>query len=306
MFLSLHLYFEALFVNFTLSDIGMNKTIENIQSAEIQIDLAKSSGLFVDKNFIFTKGVKDNINSLVRINQPYNTDTGRIMHIMEGDAIYTINLVEYHIQKGDLIVIPPESIVEVNSHTDSYILQAVTLPDSANIENDCLHFSLNAKDEELTASYFDFIWQVISSLGYHPHIIAPLVDSLYHNIMFMFNQHVASEANKTVSRKDMLMKRFFMLVKQHSIYERSIDFYAKELFVSSCYLSIIVKQESGHSVMFWVNRSLIYRAKVALHYSNKNITEIADELNFSNTSFFCKFFKNATGFTPSQYRHSLS
>ena len=146
----------------------------------------------------------------------------------------------------------------------------------------------------------------MNSQGYQPHIIDPLNEALYQNILLMHSQNVLANPNRSNSRKDLLMRRFFALVKQHSINERSIDFYASELCVSSGYLSIIVKRESGHSVMYWINRSLIYRAKIALVYTDKTINELTDDLNFSTPSFFCKFFKNATGLTPSQYRRERS
>jgi hypothetical protein len=43
---------------------------------------------------------------------------------------------------------------------------------------------------------------------------------------------------------------------------------------------------------------------VALGDGKKSPTEIADELNFPNSSFFFKYFKKHTGMTPNQYRNS--
>ncbi len=288
----------------------MNKIVEDLRTTALNVDSGKQDGVIVNEDFIFAKSTTNHSSSWLKLNQPYNIDAGRIMHILNGDAIYTINLVEHHIKQGDVLIIPPQSIVEVNSHSQDYTIQAITLPDNSksNIvdimhDSDCLHFALNDNDDTLIRSYFDFIWLVIKSQEYQANIVTSLSEALYQNTIFMYNQ-VSIDKNKTLNRRDILMKKFFVLVKLHSTEERNIDFYAKELCVSSCYLSIIVKKESGHSVMYWINRSLIYRAKVALQYSDKNITEISDELNFSNTSFFCKFFKNATGVTPTQYRHN--
>ena len=43
-------------------------------------------------------------------------------------------------------------------------------------------------------------------------------------------------------------------------------------------------------------------AKVMLRYSSRQVAEVAYVLNFPNVSFFCKFFKHATGQTPQEYR----
>ena len=43
-------------------------------------------------------------------------------------------------------------------------------------------------------------------------------------------------------------------------------------------------------------------AKIMLKYSSKQVAEIAYALEFPNASFFCKYFKHATGLTPQEYR----
>ena len=35
---------------------------------------------------------------------------------------------------------------------------------------------------------------------------------------------------------------------------------------------------------------------------NLNMEQIAEELHFSTTPYFCRFFKREVGFTPTQYR----
>ena len=168
-------------------------------------------------------------------------------------------------------------------------------------DSECLHFALNNDDKKLISEYFDFIDLIVKSQGFHINLITTLIEALYQSVMLIHNKIIPVESAH-LTRKDILMSKFLILVKQYSITKRNIEFYARELCVSGCYLSILIKQHSGHSVMYWVNRSLIYKAKIALQYSEKNINDIAEELNFSNTSFFCKFFKKATGITPNQYR----
>ena len=208
-------------------------------------------------------------------------------------------------------MIPQTSIVEVNSYSDNFVLQVITLPDTyikrveeIDSDNECLHIILTQSQSGLISSYFDFIWQVIQIEGFQNNLITTLTDALCQNIILIYKHQQPSASKISRSRKSVILKRFLCLVKQHSIMERSVAFYANKLCVSSCYLSIVIKQESGKSVMYWINRSLIYRAKIALEYSDKTITEISDELNFSTTSFFCKFFKNATGVTPTWYRRN--
>ena len=81
-----------------------------------------------------------------------------------------------------------------------------------------------------------------------------------------------------------------------------IDFYAQRLFLSPRYMSTLVKQVSGKAAKQWIDDAIITRIKVELRHTNKSAAQIADEMNFPNPSFFCKYFKRMTGLTTQDYR----
>ncbi|MBO5552932.1 MAG: helix-turn-helix domain-containing protein, partial [Paludibacteraceae bacterium] len=39
-----------------------------------------------------------------------------------------------------------------------------------------------------------------------------------------------------------------------------------------------------------------------LRHSDKSLSQLAEEMNFPNTSFLCKYFKRMTGVSPLRYR----
>ena len=90
--------------------------------------------------------------------------------------------------------------------------------------------------------------------------------------------------------------------RMEEIFTRNISFYAENLFLTPRYLSTLIKETSGKTVMEWVNEAVIQEAKLMLCHTDKLVYQIADELNFPNASFFCKFFHRMTGKTPNGYR----
>lgn len=46
------------------------------------------------------------------------------------------------------------------------------------------------------------------------------------------------------------------------------------------------------------------RAKVLLHYRDRRIEDICEQLGFSNLSYFDSLFRKMTGQSPRQYRNS--
>ena len=69
-------------------------------------------------------------------------------------------------------------------------------------------------------------------------------------------------------------------------------------FLTPRYLSTLVRQASGRTVMDWVNEAVMQEAKLMLRHTDKLVYQIADELNFPNASFFSKYFRRMAGMTP--------
>lgn len=95
-----------------------------------------------------------------------------------------------------------------------------------------------------------------------------------------------------------------MLVQKSFKEERQIEFYASQLGVTPKHLSRILKQTTGFTAADWIKNYILLEAKVMLKSSTLTMGQISTQLNFPSQSFFAKFFKNATGLTPKQYRNT--
>lgn len=104
-------------------------------------------------------------------------------------------------------------------------------------------------------------------------------------------------------RKEDLFNKFLSLVENTS-QKQSVSYFAEKLHVAPHYLSRVVSEVSGSSVMEWVSRNIVLQAKVQLKNSDKSVLSISEELGFATLPFFCRFFKKSTGFTPTEYRQS--
>lgn len=68
------------------------------------------------------------------------------------------------------------------------------------------------------------------------------------------------------------------------------------------YITRIFNKELGCSPHKYILEFRCRRAQNLLAYTSKNIAAIAAETGFNDTAHFSKYFKLATGLTPSQYR----
>ncbi|WP_212095923.1 helix-turn-helix domain-containing protein, partial [Bacteroides pyogenes] len=93
------------------------------------------------------------------------------------------------------------------------------------------------------------------------------------------------------------------LINKHYKQERHAKFYAGLLGISLQHLSTTVKAVTGKTVSETIAYVIIMDAKAKLKGSDMTIKEIAYSLNFSNASFFGKYFKRHVGMTPLQFRN---
>lgn len=104
------------------------------------------------------------------------------------------------------------------------------------------------------------------------------------------------------SRGEELTDEFFRLLHRHYKTQRSLAFYADRLCVTTKYLSKVLRRTTGHTVYFWIEEFTVKEAKLLLRSTGASVIEIADMLNFPNSSFFAKFFRRHTGFSPVEFR----
>ncbi|MBO7291601.1 MAG: AraC family transcriptional regulator [Bacteroidaceae bacterium] len=74
--------------------------------------------------------------------------------------------------------------------------------------------------------------------------------------------------------------------------------------ISPQYLSRLVFEVSGTTASDWINSAVTMQAKLLLRSTQHTIEQIAEELNFSTTPYFCRFLKREVGSTPTQYREN--
>lgn len=79
---------------------------------------------------------------------------------------------------------------------------------------------------------------------------------------------------------------------------------ADYVYLNPDYLSKLLKKETGFSFSEYVMDRRVFRAKMLLQTTGKNIQEIAGATGFNSASYFSKIFKQETGMSPAAYRKS--
>jgi AraC family transcriptional regulator, transcriptional activator of pobA len=93
-------------------------------------------------------------------------------------------------------------------------------------------------------------------------------------------------------------------VQKHFRKEHSVEYYARELHISSKYLTAAIKEGTGRTASAFIIEALAIEAQALLQQETVSVKEAANQLNFANQSTFGKFFKRAVGLSPLEYKKS--
>lgn len=288
------------------------KTIETLSAEQIKdsIGSAARPQNVMGTHFILVRQ-SDVVLQLTRIGQPMRLTEWRFLRIISGKAVYRLNLLDHSLRQGDIVVLPSDSIVEVLDFSDDYAVEALAVIDLPGIDHDLathvfpldvLHLSLHEDDYQRIGDYFNLIARQMKRAEHSVSAISFLVLSMVADVNKQQRTLVAEGSHRKLSRSEEIMSRFFSLLRQYGTTRRCISFYANQLALTANHLSDVVRQQSGLSVMDWLNRTTTTEAKVLLKHSDLMIYEIGERLNFPEPTAFNRYFKRQVGMTPLQYR----
>jgi len=286
----------------------------------VQNEIVKTRSVKEVKEFeIFTE---KELSANLALNTPYRPDHFSIILLIKGQMNLLHNLVEYSVSNNHLLLLPPKSFYELKAISagskmicmlfkESYLLEAglhlnigiiidllkADIRKSFVLQHDerstlvCLFKLLLKKNRLKNIAAVDqkVIIHCFSTILYECGSLLTKYNTLY---------------KAKLSRKEELAMRFLEMVAQHFEEERSVTFFAQLLNVTPKHLSETMKDVIGRTAGEIIDQAVIMQAKLLLKNPSLNIGEIASALNFSDQSFFGKFFKNHVGLSPLNFRTS--
>ncbi len=125
------------------------------------------------------------------------------------------------------------------------------------------------------------------------------------HILDLYDLHARShQYSEQPGSSARLMAGFISLLEQGSFkQERSVSFYADKLHVSAHYLSEVSRELSGNAASYWIEHYTLQEIMLLLCRPDLSLTKIADKLNFSDLSYFSRFFSRHLGISPRTYRN---
>lgn len=275
----------------------------------------KQTSDFDEKHVILTRLEKHSFSSdPVRCNHLF------VILCNKGEITVEINYSEYKFRENGLLIIKPLDILTLKSGSEDFDCMVLMLPVTA----------FTPIFKEIDIPNFEYLNR--APLTYHSHEYLALIKQIFAALesaqrlldynafekfaekqavsLFYIQHHYYStcddyrrnEFREPLSRKKELFRKFIKEIIFSHTMSREVLFYANELGISSGYLNELCNEVSGHSAKDIIDSTVSARLKYELAHTSKSIQEIADEYNFPSQSYFSRYYKRLTGFTPSDFR----
>lgn len=163
---------------------------------------------------------------------------------------------------------------------------------------------LTESDSQDVFAYYSLIYSRIRQAEHHYKNteMRSLINAFLLKVIgIMDNEMNVPETEATV-RGDQLVEKFVWMVNEDRGRNRLVEYYANRLNITSKYLSTLVRSSLNHTPTEIIQVMTTKEIERRLRYTDDSIKQISHAMNFPNTSFFGKYFKQHSGMTPNNYR----
>ena len=239
--------------------------------------------------------------------------------VLQGWMTMLFNGREVHFTKDDLIIYTPGMMVSVIDISDDYrgiclvadkdfAFESPTMRDAIRaaylpaVELSEPRLTLAEEDNLHLMELMGIIRRYLLSAD-HP-FRSECLRTTYGLFLLELNaiQERTIRERRFPKRIEELFFDFLRLVPIHFTEHHDVAFYASQLCITPRYLSQIVREVSGRTVVDYINQMLLMEASYLLQQTSLPIVQIADRLHFSEAASFTRFFTRMKGMPPREFR----
>lgn len=238
--------------------------------------------------------------------------------VTEGWLIISYNGKELTLYPDDLYMYSPGLEVTILSTSDDYHGICLLADENMTIETPTVRNLVNIAyapivqlhEPKITLSHDDALrladkMREICNYLHSDHIFKAQILRMLYAVFLLDVQNAQTKAiskRQVPQRVEEIFIGFIRLLPLHFAEHHDIAFYASQLNISVVYLSRVVRQVTGRTVIDYINQMLVMEASFLLRTSKLSIIQIADNLHFADIQSFSKFFSRQKGMSPRAYR----
>jgi AraC family transcriptional regulator, transcriptional activator of pobA len=252
------------------------------------------------------------------VKYPHRHDFFEVLYLSRGSGFHIIDGNKYEIQPPCVFFMSPGQAhkIEFSSDIEGYIFiftsefylinqsnqnRLIEFPFFFSIRQENRPLILESSEDIvfLETLFKKGIAEIAKGENYSVELLRSVLDLILTSCAILYK---TDENLLTKSKGNVVVKRFLQLVEENFQNNLSVNEYADKLAITPNHLTQTVNQLTGKTSSQIIKSKQVLEIKRLLVHTNLTVTEIANQLNFPDQSYFTKFFKRETGFSPLQYR----
>lgn len=257
------------------------------------------------------------------VQHAYQMQHTSIFYCISGEALFTIDGHKYRFTQGEIIICPEGSnilLLDITSDFSARLLglsKHIWLAARSSMTPEAIHSiernTFKGENSELEKEFLGNIFRQIDIMDtevgnnventeYCRQNVILAVNSLLLYIQQINKKNTVQNKEYISDNKDKLFYEFRVLLTQKFREERSVQFYADTLKVSTRHLNAICQRSSGQNAKEIIDHYTIIELQVALMYTHKSFQELVNDFCFPDQSYLNRYFKRHTGYSLSEFR----
>ncbi len=232
-----------------------------------------------------------------------------IVYITEGELLLTLDGIAYQAKEGDFFVIPPNTIADCavpsnmncHSHLSVGVRGEMQLYDHLDFETNGVFFCYQSHHHLQDSSDFEQVFtDLIYEFNHNNHIGAM---GLFFQLCSMVDRF--SKTNQSANSTHIYIRKIADYIENHISQKILISDIAKYLSITPEYTSRVFKEITGQTIVTYINKLKIKKAKQYLKRGGMSIEYVASMVGIDNIGYFCRLFKKLEGISPGEYKKSV-
>ena len=254
-----------------------------------------------------------------KVMYPHRHDFFEVLFLLKGSGYHIIDNNKYKIEPPCIFFLSPGQAhkLELSHDIDGYIYiftsdfyqidrsnpnRLIEFPFFYTIHQNNPPLNFTNWDE---VTFLDLLFkkaiQLISDKkGTNTELFRALLDTILNYCALIYP---TDESMLIKGKGHLLVKRFYQLLEERYRENLTVNDYADHLSVSANHLTQTMKHHTGRTSLDIIKSKQLLEIKRLLVHTNLGVSEISNQMNFSDQSYFTKFFKRETGILPLAYRN---
>jgi AraC family transcriptional activator of pobA len=250
------------------------------------------------------------------VNDPHRHDFYLLLYITHGSGNHTIDFKTYTVNPNMVFMMTPGQVHswQLSKDIRGYIIffeqdfyqiqnSKTSLLDFSFFHS---HYAVPFSTAPVTTIESEILQEMDAIFWASTPVDGAMLGAYLHVLLLRLARKYNPTTQHEIPLQSHRIRKLEHLIESNFLQKRQPSDYADLMHVSTNYLNTLCKTQVGKTLSELIQERIILEAKRIFAYTDVSVSEVSHQLNFSDPSYFARFFKKRVGITPEEFKHSLN